>query len=137
MNELHPQLIDTPIAIVERVSPQLIEVRFKPDVKLDVKGMAEVVQAKYALAGGSSPDVLVVTPPDLDFELSVLNLDHSKDHGSPCGTRRLAFAAQSEVNERLASIYFAYHPRQWDTSVFRTEEEARAWLLEGVSASLN
>ncbi len=123
----HPTLIDTAMATVERVSPELIEVRFKPDVKLDVRGLGEIVNAKRALCGADSPDVLAVTPPELDFDLNVLSVDHGKAHGG-CPTRRLAFAGQSALNERLAGLYFSYFPRQHETRVFLAEEEARHWL---------
>lgn len=123
----HPTLIDTATATVERVSPELIEVRFKPDVKLDVRGLGEIVNAKRTLCGADSPDVLAVTPPELDFDLNVLSVDHGKAHGG-CSTRRLAFAGQSALNERLASLYFSYFPRQYETRVFLEETEARHWL---------
>ncbi|HMQ75623.1 MAG TPA: hypothetical protein PKE21_04610 [Flavobacteriales bacterium] len=126
MNE-HPSLIDTATATVERVSAALIEVRFKPDVKLDVEGIGEVVNAKRTLCGADSPDVLAVMPPEVDFELNVLNVDHSKANGG-CPTRRLAFAGQSPLNERLANLYFSYFPRHSETRVFHDEREARLWL---------
>ena len=123
----HPSLIDTATATVERVSAELIEVRFKPDVKLDVEGIGEVVNAKRTLCGADSPDVLAVMPPEGDFELDVLNMDHSRSHGG-CPTRRLAFAGQSPLNERLANLYFSYFPRQNETRVFHDERDARQWL---------
>ncbi|MBP6392018.1 MAG: hypothetical protein KA175_03960 [Flavobacteriales bacterium] len=127
-----PQLIDTRSATVELVSPELIEVRFKPEVKLDVQGLGEIVHAKNHLGQGLNPDVLAVAPPELDFELNVLHMDHAVGHGVKCNSNRLAFAAQSEMNERLASIYFSYHPRKEETAVFLQEKDARAWLVAKV-----
>ena len=128
----NPQLIDTRSATVELVSPELIEVRFKPEVKLDVQGLGEIVHAKNHLGQGLNPDVLAVAPPELDFELNVLHMDHAVGHGVKCNSNRLAFAAQSEMNERLASIYFSYHPRKEETAVFLQEKDARAWLVAKV-----
>ncbi|MEO8589628.1 MAG: hypothetical protein ABI432_09680 [Flavobacteriales bacterium] len=128
MNGGHPQLIETRTATVERVAPNLIELRFKPDVKLDVAGLGEVVHAKRTICRGEEMDVLAILPPDVDFELNVLQADlHAENNG--CGlARRLALAAQSTFNERLASIYFRYHPRKYATAVFIAEADAREWL---------
>lgn len=124
----HPQLIDTRSATVERVSERLIEVRFKPDVKLDAAGIGEMVQAKRALTGALEADVLTVVPPDLEFEIAVLAMDHHAVHGGCGGSRRLAFVAGSSLNLRLADIYFRYHPRPHETALFMEEDEARRWL---------
>lgn len=132
MNEFHPQLIETRSATLERVSSDLIELRFKPDVKLDVQGLGEIVQAKRAMCRNSEMDVLAILPPDIDFELNVLQMDHHTEHGG-CGlARRLALAAQSPFNERLASIYFRYHPREHATAVFLDEGDAREWLAKAL-----
>lgn len=133
MNKEH-QLIDTRSATLERVSDELIELRFKPDVKLDVAGMAEIVHAKRALVGRQAMDVLAVLPPELDFELNVLSLDHNAANGGCGNAHRLAFAAQSSFNERLANIYFRYHPRQHPTGIFLTEADARKWLATKLPA---
>lgn len=127
MNKEH-QLIETRTAILERVSDRLIELRFKPDVKLDVEGMGEIVHAKRALCAGKDMDVLAIMPPELDFELNVLSLDHHATNGGCGNAHRLAFAAQSSFNERLANIYFRYHPRPHPTGIFLTEADARKWL---------
>jgi len=127
MNKEH-QLIETRTAILERVSEGLIELRFKPDVKLDVTGMAEIVHAKRTLCGRQEIDVLAILPPELDFELNVLSMDHHAAHGGCGNAHRLAFAAQSSFNERLTNIYFRYHPRQHPTGIFLTEADARKWL---------
>ncbi|MBK9076698.1 MAG: hypothetical protein IPL77_17320 [Flavobacteriales bacterium] len=115
----NPQLIDTRSATVELVSPELIEVRFKPEVKLDVQGLGEIVHAKNHLGQGLNPDVLAVAPPELDFELNVLHMDHAVGHGVKCNSNRLAFAAQSEKKKE-------------ETAVFLQEKDARAWLVAKV-----
>ncbi len=133
MNNEH-RLIDTRAATLERVSDGLIELRFKPDVKLDVQGMAEIVHAKRTLVAGRNMDVLAILPPELDFELNVLAIDHDAANGG-CGTAsRLALATQSTFNERLTSIYFRYHPRQQPTGIFVSEVDARKWLAMGIPA---
>lgn len=128
MDKTHSQLIDTRQATVERVSDRLIEVRFKPDVKLDVEGVGEVMNAKRRLGKGIEYDVLAVLPPEMDLEINVVSVDHHALNGGCGNSRRLAFATQGSMNRKLAEIYFRYHPRPYDTAVFMDESEARSWL---------
>lgn len=121
-------MIDTRSATLELVSDALVEVRFKPDVKLDVEGMSEIVHAKRTLIADRYIDVLAVLPPELDFALNVLSMDHRAMNGGCSGAQRLALAAQSTFNERLSDIYFRYHPRRHATAIFLTEDDARKWL---------
>lgn len=127
-----PRLIDTRLATLERGSNELVEVRFKPEMRLDAEGIGEIVRAKHQLCATHDTDVLMVLPPDIDFELNVLAIDHHAMNGG-CGlARRLAFAAQSTFNERIARIYFRYHPRDRETAIFLAESDARAWLTQGM-----
>lgn len=40
----------------------------------------------------------------------------------------MAFAAQSPFNERMANIFFRYHPQPHPTAVFLEVADARTWL---------
>lgn len=123
------QLVDTGAATLERRG-DIVEVRFKPGVKLDMAGMAEIVRTKHELCATQAADILIVLPAEMDFELHVLAVNHKEVSGG-CGlARRLALAASSAFNERLATIYFRYHPREEKTAVFLDEKDARAWLTE-------
>lgn len=123
------QVVDTGAATLERRG-DIVEVRFKPDVKLDVAGMAEVVRTKHEMCASRAADILIVLPADLDFELNVLAVNHREVNGG-CGmSRRLALVASSPFNERIATIYFRYHPREEETAVFVEEKDALAWLTE-------
>lgn len=128
MKMVLPRLIETRSATLELVSDALIELRFKPDVRLDVEGMSEIVRAKHTLIAGKNMDVLAVLPAELDFELNVLGMDLNALNGGCGGAQRLALAAQSTFNERITEIYFKYHPRAHATGIFLTEEDARKWL---------
>jgi len=131
----HTALIETKNATVERTSSKLIEVRFKPDVKLDAEGLGEVIMVKRQLCGKDQADILIVFPADLDFALNILTVDHSGVQGGCAESRRLAFVAQSSINQRLAEIYFRYYPRQHETQVFLEEADARAWLDQTIVLS--
>lgn len=128
MIDLHSELIETSNAMVERISAGLIEVRFKPDVKLDAKGIGEVIMAKRSLCRTDEPDILAVIPAELDFALNVLSMDHSALQGGIARGRRLAFVANNSLNQRLAEIYFRYYPRAHETEVFMHEADAKDWL---------
>ena len=130
---IHPRLIETRLATLERAANEVVEVRVKPDVKLDAEGVGEIVRAKRQLCATGAADILMVLPHDVDFELNVLAIDHHALNGG-CGlARRLAFAATNPFNERLARIYFRYHPRDGETEVFLDEADARAWLTQGLA----
>ena len=129
------RLMETRAATLELVSNALIELRFKPDVKLNAECMAEVIHAKRTLIANRTVDVLAVFPENLDFELSLLNIDHHAVNHGCGGAHRLALAAQSTFNKRLSDIYFRYHPRPHPTGVFATEADARKWLAAKVFAS--
>lgn len=122
------ELIDTRSATLERVSSELIELRFKPDVKLDVEGVSEIANAKKVLCSGKRTDVLAILPPEMDFELNVLAFELPQKNGGCGEDHRMAFATQSTFNERITSIYLRYHPRPYPTAVFVSEEDARTWL---------
>jgi hypothetical protein len=124
-------MIETRLATLERTSERVLEIRFKPDVKLDVEGLSEVVKAKHALCR-TECDVLAVLPAEVDFELNVLAVDHSEANGGCALAKRLAFAANSPFNERIAKIYFRYHPRANETEVFVEEADARRWLAHSM-----
>jgi hypothetical protein len=133
MNLEHTALIDTRNATVERISSKLIEVRFKPDVKLDAEGIGEVILAKRSLCRMDEPDILAVFPTELDFALNILSMDHNTLHGGCAGSRRLAFVANNSLNQRLAEIYFRYYPRAHETEVFMDEADAKAWLDQAMT----
>lgn len=120
-------VIETGAATIERRG-DVVEVRFKPDARVDQAGMAEIVRTKHELCATRAADILMVIPEDLDFELTVLAVNHREAYGG-CGlSRRLAVAASSTFNQRLMNIYFRYHPREEETAVFVEESDARAWL---------
>lgn len=124
----HTALVDSPYATVQRISADLIEVRFKADVKLDIDGISQVIQAKCQLCRTDEPNILAVLPPDLDFALNVLSVDHSAVNGGCSASSRLAFVAPSSLNRRLAEIYFRYYPSLREIKIFKDEDEARSWL---------
>ena len=54
--------------------------------------------------------------------------DHYLGRGLENCTKALAIAAGSTLNERMAGLFFAYFPQQFNTSVFLMDTDARSWL---------
>ncbi len=127
------QLIETRLATLERLSDELFEIRFKPGVKLDKAGLVEVLNERKRFCGAGGHHVLAVFPAESDFEMEVMTSDHylateMRDH-----TRSLALAANGTMNERMASLYFAYFPQPFEARVFMEEAEAREWLMNSIT----
>jgi hypothetical protein len=127
-------LTETRLAILERVSPELLEVRFKPGQKIDLSGLHDILLERQRMCNGEPYDVLAIIPPDTDFEMNVMTQDHYRGLGLERCTRKVAWAASDMLSERMASLYFAYFPQPFPTRVFSDEAEARQWLLGQVAA---
>jgi hypothetical protein len=133
------ELIETRQATIERTEDQLIEVRYKPGVTIDPKGLSDVLSERERLCdGGDGQAVLAIIPPDADFQMALMTSDHYKGRPVTDCTRFLAVATSSTTHERMASLYFAYFPQDFRTAIFNDEAEARAWLktsLSGIALS--
>ena len=132
------ELTETRLATLERVAPDLLEIRYKADQKLDVEGLREVMQERQRLCPEGPYRVLAVFPPDGDFDLGVMMQDHYAGRGLQNCTQALAVAAGSTLIERMVGLYYAYFPQPFDMRVFLSEEDARHWLTSKRNApSLN
>lgn len=123
-------LIDTRIATLERKEDGRLEIRFKPDQRIDIAGIEEVLAQRRRLCPEGPRNVLAVLPPDVDFDIAVVMKDHYAGLGLENCTKALAFAANSATNERIAGLYFAYFPQRFATRVCSDENEATRWLAE-------
>jgi hypothetical protein len=120
------------LATLERKEGDLLEVRFKPGIKLDVPGLEEIIAERQRLCPDGALRVLTVFAPETDFDMAVMTLDHYRNKGlEPC-TQAVAMAAGSDMNARMASIYFSYYPQKFPLRVFVQEADARKWLADGV-----
>jgi hypothetical protein len=127
------QLIETRLATLERVSDELFEIRFKPGVKLDKDGLVEVLNERKRFCGSGAHHVLAVFPAESDFDMEVMTSDHYLNTQMRDHTRSLALAANGTMNERMASLYFAYFPQPFEARVFIEESEAREWLMATIA----
>lgn len=131
-------LTETRLATLERIAPDLLEIRYKPEQKLDVEGLREVMRERERLCPEGPYRVLAVFPPEGDFDLGVMMHDHYAGRGLENCTRMLAIAASSTLIERMVNLYYAYYPQRFRMQVFLQEEDARRWLAGTVGVrSLN
>lgn len=120
---------DTPLAIVERTGPDLIEVRFKPGVVLSIAGIGALLDARERMAGEGASRVLILFPAvEMDFDMAMITTDNYS--GRPVGaySKAVAWVTQNQRNDRFTRLYFAYFPSPVPSAIFDTEAEARAWL---------
>jgi hypothetical protein len=130
MEQTAQRSIETAHAVLDRVSPALLEIRFKPGIKLDAAGVGEVILAKRPLCTEGTPDVLAVLPESVEVEMRAVTVDHHALHGACRNARRLAVVAPGPLNPKLVEIHYRYHPREHATRVFTSELDARHWLAD-------
>ncbi|MEO8069557.1 MAG: hypothetical protein ABI599_17805 [Flavobacteriales bacterium] len=121
-------LIETRLATIEKVGAELLEVRFKPDVRVDRAGIDEILNERKRICPEGLRNILTVIPGEPDFDLDVLTTDHYEGRGLENCTRALAVAAGSSLNEHMAGLFFAYFPQEFNARVFNSEQDARKWL---------
>lgn len=128
---------ETRVATLSLLDDGLMEVRFRPGVKLDVDMLAELQVARKELAGGSPRAVLTSIPEDIDFDMSVMNTDHYRPHKAEEVIIALALVTLGSMNELLAKLYFTYFPTAFNAKIFSAEAPARAWLAERLAEAAN
>jgi hypothetical protein len=129
-------LVETRQATVENLGNGTVEIRFKPGITLDQQGLHEVIVERERLCPeGELQAVLAIFPPDADFEIAIMTMDHYKGRKAQGSTRVVAIAANTLMHERMASLYFAYFPQPFKSKAFVEEDEARAWLMEQLAVS--
>src|SRR5690606_4539037 len=122
--------IETAHAVLDRVSPALLEIRFKPGIKLDAAGVGEVILAKRPLCTEGTPDVLAVLPESVEVEIRAVTVDHHALHGACCNAGGLAVVGPGPLILELVGVQYRYRPREHAARVFTSELDARHWLAD-------
>ena len=121
--------IDTPIAIVPGIAPNLVEVRLKPGKALTVSGIAAILAARWSLGRERPSCVRFMFPEEeTDFDLCMITTDHRSGRPVKEFTHAMAWVLRNVHNERFARLYFAYFPSPVPNAIFLKEAEVRAWL---------
>lgn len=120
--------IETKSASVERIDTDLVICRYKHNIRVDARAVAENLAARKRFPGGEPYAVIGIFPESVDFDMSLIENNHYTDIAINKVTRVLAIVAEGALFEPIARLYFAYYPPQFSTGVFSTEEEARKWV---------
>ncbi len=106
----------------------ILEIRFKEGLLTDLEGVNEVVEARRAMSEGTMQRVMVILAADVDFELEVTTTNAAPRVAD--WTLAEATVATTNLNNKVARMYYTYMPHPFLTLVAATEEEAAAWLQE-------
>ena len=121
--------IETRLALVQRVSSDRVEVRFREGITFTTAGIQEILAAREQLGRDAPPArVLIVLPELADFDMDMITRDHYKGQPVRDHSRAVAWVVHNDSNERFTQMYFAYFPSPVPSAIFRLETEAMAWL---------
>ncbi|MBP6696608.1 MAG: hypothetical protein KA175_03245 [Flavobacteriales bacterium] len=123
---------ETALAKIERMDAHRVEVRFKPAVRVDAKGIAEIMGLRKALCGMDRVAILVVIPSDVELDMGLMNLDHYRANDSADQLTAVAVVAEGSMGEMMVRLYYAYFPPTFQCQMFSLESEAALWLRQQV-----
>ena len=126
--------IETNSAVVERMHPDLVICWYKRGVKVDATAVRENLEARKQFPGVDAYAVIGVFPEDVDFDMSLLNADHYASTDVDSVTSVLAIVAEGSLFEKIAGLYFAYHPTNFTSRVFGQLQDAIIWVDERIAA---
>lgn len=121
---------ETEHAWFELAHPDLLEIRLKPGVRVDVACIAAIMRERMRLCGAGPIRVLVLVSADAGLDMSVMGMDHYKVNESAEGLIAVAIVSEVLVLETMARLYAAYFPPMFRLEVFNQEKDAREWLDE-------
>ncbi len=123
---------ETDHALFLRSAHDLLEIRLKPALRIDVDCVAGIMHERMRMFGQAPLCVLVVVPPDAQLDIAVMGMDHYRANESCDGLRSVALVSGSLMTETMARLYAAYFPPMFRLEVFNKETDAREWLTEQV-----
>ncbi|MBK6776929.1 MAG: hypothetical protein IPG74_14185 [Flavobacteriales bacterium] len=116
------------LATITLAEEGLIELRYRPDAKLTIAGMRDLLQSRIMLCGAVPHKVLSFLPDGIDFDKALMDQDLYGDPVSVATTRAMAIVVTDPVNSHMLELFFAYYPAQFPMRLFSLEVEARKWL---------
>lgn len=120
--------VTTAIARLTRLRADLVEVHYFPGCTLSTIALAEVARARRELMGAHPYAMLSVLPPDVDFELNAMNVDHLREDREEGLLLAIAVVVSANMIEMVRKLYFSYYP--WLRRILVTDkmDEARGWI---------
>lgn len=120
--------IDLPMAQVVHLPNDLVEVRIRPDMRIDVPGLLASMQARRDLLQGRKGPVCFIALGDLDWEPAALQTDFFGQDAE--SLTAVAVLVNSKTLSLVANLYFGLFPGGFPAQVFNDEAAMRAWLDE-------
>lgn len=126
----HRRRVETPVAIIERVSERLLEQRFHPVLRFSLAAVEQDRTARWRLAGREPHALLIVLPAELPVHPLAMNDDHFRADSEARMLIALAVVAPTTSQNTATKFYFRYHVQAFETRIFEQEKDARSWLNE-------
>jgi hypothetical protein len=123
-------------AIISKIGEHEVEVRFRPNIVLDGKGIAEVIAERKRICGDVPIGLLLIVPFETELDVAIISSDHQKENQATENILGLAVVAGSVVSEALLRLYKAYYPTKFAAEVFTNEQEARTWLQARIADAI-
>ena len=120
--------IETPMARVVRTADTLVEIHLRPEVRVDVAGLEEALDARKTLMEGTKGAILFVAQGDLNRDARVMH--HDLFAGKAADITGVAVLVSSRVLGLTVKAYCELHHTDFPTCVDGDERSIRAWLVE-------
>lgn len=133
--EWEEQTYGTRLAHIVRSRPDLMEIRYKPGVTLDLAGVREIHEVRQRIFGDRPYASISIIPDDVDFELAVTQQDHYAANRGRDPLIAWAVVARSSTLDMIAKLYFSYYPQMFRVLTTTNEAEARAWINAQLDSS--
>jgi hypothetical protein len=108
---------------------RVIEVQYREGLDLDVDGLMEV-QVRRGELTTERCAMIAFFQPDTLADISVMQVDYFGKTNANEQLVALAIVTQDNLGEAMSGIYYSYHPQTFPTRIFRSGQEARAWIAE-------
>lgn len=119
---------DLGFGVVQRAADGIVEVRFEPGACVDVPEMERILAAQEALMSqGGSAMTLVDSRPVRTMTRAAQELSANAPGRGP--QRGVAILVGNAVSVMLGNIFLTLSAPSYPTRLFRSEEDARLWLL--------
>lgn len=111
---------------VVREGTRLVVIHVRPDVRITVPMVQEVIQARHRLAPGAPVAMYFIAPGELQWELSALQTDHFSLEGDLL--LAVAVMVDAPIFATVVNLYFSLFPGHMPSKVFGEVEEGYDWL---------
>jgi hypothetical protein len=124
------ETLETKLAVMRLTSEgRLIEVHYREGLDLDVDGLMEVQLRRTELTTERCAMIAFFHPGTL-ADVSVMTVDYFGKTDANAQLIALAIVTEDQLGEAMSGIYYSYHPQTFPTCIFRSGQEARAWIAE-------